>query len=369
VDGYELELFVRWNLLPVYTVNYTWDPDLFTFAALGETANTATITRAIGTTFMTPAPTTIHNAVTFAGVGGWFNADTGVRMANSNNNASLVAGTVLNLEARPNYRTGNAFYHLDGGHSAALAGNANVNFQAAQNRWRFLGFSLINQYVLPSDPVKAGFIFGGWYTDAALTIKAMAFNADRNAVWPGASIDFYAKWEQSTFNISYVYDIDTILPANLPTSYVNGVGVSFSGIVPTSRIPGNVFKGFFLAPGDGDPVDEITTTDTGDKLFYIVFEREKVISTARICPTIRTGVSVGNDVLKIVDQDGDEIIKPDDPHINPAITVVSSNPSILSINWDAARGVFVYQALRAGTVTVTVRFNNAIVDAAAIRIS
>ena len=108
------------------------------------------------------------------------------------------------------------------------------------------------QTVLAETPVADGFIFRGWYKDAALTEKVEA----GSSFTANADITFYAKWDKAitvTFkyedNGAHADETDTTLYAN-DTVTVKEVNFEFDG---------KVFAGWFTKNENGEFDTQITT--------------------------------------------------------------------------------------------------------------
>lgn len=119
------------------------------------------------------------------------------------------------------------------------------------------------QTVLAETPVADGFIFRGWYKDAALTEKVEA----SSSFTANADITFYAKWDKAitvTFkyedNGAHADETDTTLYAN-DTVTVKEVNFEFDG---------KVFAGWFTKNENGEFDTQITTGTalTDDVVLY-----------------------------------------------------------------------------------------------------
>ena len=119
------------------------------------------------------------------------------------------------------------------------------------------------QSVLAETPVADGFIFRGWYKDAALTEKVEA----GSSFTANADVTFYAKWDKAitvTFkyedNGAHTDETDTTLYAN-DTVTVKEVNFEFDG---------KVFAGWFTKNENGEFDTQITTGTalTDDVVLY-----------------------------------------------------------------------------------------------------
>lgn len=119
------------------------------------------------------------------------------------------------------------------------------------------------QSVLAGTPVADGFVFRGWYKDAALTEKVEA----GSSFTANADVTFYAKWDKAitvTFkyedNGAHADETDTTLYAN-DTVTVKEVNFEFDG---------KVFAGWFTKNENGEFDTQITTGTalTDDVVLY-----------------------------------------------------------------------------------------------------
>lgn len=120
------------------------------------------------------------------------------------------------------------------------------------------------QSVLAETPVADGFIFRGWYKDAALTEKVEA----GSSFTANADITFYAKWDAKV-SLKFDYDGQGTATVEVDDKYV---GDKVSGIPDAANVKfgDKVFAGWFVKNGDGTYGAE-ASTDTvleGDTTYY-----------------------------------------------------------------------------------------------------
>ena len=120
------------------------------------------------------------------------------------------------------------------------------------------------QTVLAETPVADGFIFRGWYKDAALTEKVEA----GSSFTANADITFYAKWDAKV-SLKFDYDGQGTATVEVDDKYV---GDKVSGIPDAANVKfgDKVFAGWFVKNGDGTYGAE-ASTDTvleGDTTYY-----------------------------------------------------------------------------------------------------
>ena len=120
------------------------------------------------------------------------------------------------------------------------------------------------QSVLAETPVADGFIFRGWYKDAALTEKVEA----GSSFVANADVTFYAKWDAKV-SLKFDYDGQGTATVEVDDKYV---GDKVSGIPDAANVKfgDKVFAGWFVKNGDGTYGAE-ASTDTvleGDTTYY-----------------------------------------------------------------------------------------------------
>lgn len=120
------------------------------------------------------------------------------------------------------------------------------------------------QTVLAETPVADGFVFRGWYKDAALTEKVEA----GSSFTANADITFYAKWDAKV-SLKFDYDGQGTATVEVDDKYV---GDKVSGIPDAANVKfgDKVFAGWFVKNGDGTYGAE-ASTDTvleGDTTYY-----------------------------------------------------------------------------------------------------
>lgn len=120
------------------------------------------------------------------------------------------------------------------------------------------------QTVLAETPVADGFIFRGWYKDAALTEKVEA----GSSFTANADVTFYAKWDAKV-SLKFDYDGQGTATVEVDDKYV---GDKVSGIPDAANVKfgDKVFAGWFVKNGDGTYGAE-ASTDTvleGDTTYY-----------------------------------------------------------------------------------------------------
>ena len=114
--------------------------------------------------------------------------------------------------------------------------------------------------IKPTDPTQTGYTFGGWYSDESLTDD---WNFDTNTVTD--DITLHAKWTVCTYTVTFDTNSGTINSGNI-TEYTYGEGAK----LPTDVTrPGYTFGGWYENSNfSGEPVKEISKTDTGNKTYY-----------------------------------------------------------------------------------------------------
>ncbi|MCI8344880.1 MAG: hypothetical protein HFJ42_02750, partial [Clostridia bacterium] len=114
---------------------------------------------------------------------------------------------------------------------------------------------------LPTDVIKVGHTFDGWYEDSSLTgnrVTSISTSATGNKT-------YYAKWTANTYTVTLNENGGTINSGSI-ANYTYGIGAT----LPTNVTKqGYVFRGWFEnANCEGTAVTKITETDTGNKTYY-----------------------------------------------------------------------------------------------------
>ena len=109
-------------------------------------------------------------------------------------------------------------------------------------------------------PVKAGYTFGGWYTNSVFEGDAVTEVATTET----EDLTFYSKWTVTVYSIVYM-DGDTAIEGLEPTTYT----IEESVKLPTTEKTYYTFGGWYTTSDfTGDAVTEIALGTTGAKTFY-----------------------------------------------------------------------------------------------------
>ena len=148
----------------------------------------------------------------------------------------------------------------------------------------------------PTDPTQTGYTFDGWYSDENL---GQEWNFDTPIT---EDIPLYAKWTVCTYTVTFDTNGGTINSGNI-TEYTYGEGAK----LPTDVTrPGYTFGGWYENSNfSGEPVKEISKTDTGNKTYYakwlsanagvsrvIVSDQDAAINGNAISVTLPAGSSL-----------------------------------------------------------------------------
>ena len=205
----------------------------------GTCADLTSYTYGVGATL--PTPTKAGN--TF---GGWFTT-------------SACTGTAVTKISTTD--TGNkAFYAKWTGISYTIAFNANGGSGTMANLSMVYGTA---KNLTANAFTKTGYTFTGWATSSTgAVVHGNGVSVNNLTATSGATVTLYAKWTPNTYTVTLNKNGGTCTDL---TSYTYGVGAT----LPTPTKAGNTFGGWFTTSAcTGTAVTKISTTDTGDKVFY-----------------------------------------------------------------------------------------------------
>ncbi|MBP5582605.1 MAG: InlB B-repeat-containing protein, partial [Bacteroidales bacterium] len=115
--------------------------------------------------------------------------------------------------------------------------------------------------VLPSDVIKLGYTFDGWYDNEACTGSSILSISSTDL----GDKKFYANWLVNTYSVTLVTNEGTINTGNVD-NYTYGEEVALPTDVTKS---GHTFDGWFTNTSYiGSSVSSVLPTETGDKTFY-----------------------------------------------------------------------------------------------------
>jgi uncharacterized repeat protein (TIGR02543 family) len=211
-------LYAKWALA-TYVVTFEYNS-----ATGGNSAGTASYTY-LGTPVTLPTPT--RNGYVFAG---WY-AEAGLStlVGGAADSFTTTSHTTLYAKWTPNNLV--VTYNSNGG-SAVSAGSTTSG-------------AIINS--APSAPTKAGYIFGGWYSDSQLTNPA-SFPYQHNQI---ANFTLYARWTSGTYTVTYNYNSATGGNGVTADSFTTG-GSEIT--LPTPSRTNFVFAGWYDALSGGSVV-------------------------------------------------------------------------------------------------------------------
>ncbi|CDF05933.1 putative uncharacterized protein [Firmicutes bacterium CAG:95] len=138
------------------------------------------------------------------------------------------------------------------------------------------GGSILQQEVLrgqkaqdPGAPVQDGYEFEGWYV-----------SGNPNPKWDFSdrvtdNLKLEAHWNK-VYQVTMQTNGGTIAPGKEIKSYTGGKSLTLPGAADITR-GGYTFEGWYEDSGfSGSPVTEISSTDTGDKIFYAKWKQNTV---------------------------------------------------------------------------------------------
>jgi uncharacterized repeat protein (TIGR02543 family) len=152
-----------------------------------------------------------------------------------------------------------------------------------------------NTVTKPSDPTRAGYGFGGWYSDEDLETE---YEFDTEVT---KDITLYAKWTATNYTITYDLDGGTVATANPTTYTIESADITLTN--PTR-------EGYGFAGWTGTDLTEATQKvtiakgSTGNKSYRATW-------TERVTITFNT--NGGSNVASVTQDSGNTVTKPADP--------------------------------------------------------
>ncbi|MDE7062563.1 MAG: InlB B-repeat-containing protein, partial [Lachnospiraceae bacterium] len=125
-------------------------------------------------------------------------------------------------------------------------------------------------------PTRTSYTFGGWYTSSSFSGSAVTAITTTDT----GNKTYYAKWTANTYTVTYNKNSGTIASESSYTSYTYGTGLT----LPKPTRTGYTFGGWYTSSSfSGNAVTSITTTATGDKIYYAKWTDD----TAPVIGTLR----------------------------------------------------------------------------------
>lgn len=274
-QGYAAEnvyVYPTTGSLAALSVTVTFNP--------GEgTTPTASKSVTYGGTYGT-LPTPTRTGYTFAG---WYTAASGGTRVYSTTTVSITANQTL--YAHWTAKTITATFNLAGGNIGGSTDSV-TKTETYDSAW-----------VLPSDPVRAGYTFAGWYTEA--TGGTQITGADTVAYTSNKTI--YARWTGNEVTCTYDARGGTVSPGSKSVT----VGGTY-GELPEPVRAGYTFLGWFTTVNGTTEVKSTSTvTATGNHTIYAHWKAQAVlhfVNTAVPVAVTITDIQVVEDgvVRKIV---------------------------------------------------------------------
>ena len=106
----------------------------------------------------------------------------------------------------------------------------------------------------PANPTKEGYTFDGWHVDTEAGAEYAAQTAMPLIGADNATLTLVAKWTVNPYSITYVFNDDTVDPADYDSSEYPAT-VNFGAALPdpdVSRLPGYTFTGWTATYNDGE---------------------------------------------------------------------------------------------------------------------
>ncbi len=177
-------------------------------------------------------------------------------LGENDSTATQVWGQQLNGETSEDYPVLLAFVE-DAPEVYRVAFEYNYDYEGTENAAYTNSGGTVST---PTEPKREGYAFGGWYSDKDFNTK---WNFDTDTVTE--DINLYAKWTARIYPVTLITNDGTI-NGDVVTSYTYGVGAT----LPVNVIrTGYTFGGWYENSNfSGEPVKEISKTDTGNKTYY-----------------------------------------------------------------------------------------------------
>lgn len=122
---------------------------------------------------------------------------------------------------------------------------------------------------LPSGATRTGYQFAGWYDGDSRVTSVSAADSGKT---------YDARWTANTYTVTFDANGVSIAQGKNVTSYTYGVGAALPTAADITR-NGYIFQGWYETPDfSGDPVTEITATDTGNKTYYAKWQYDSPYS-------------------------------------------------------------------------------------------
>lgn len=214
-------------------------------------------------------------------------------LGENDSTATQVWGQQLNGETSEDYPVLLAFVE-DAPEVYRVAFEYNYDYEGTENAAYTNSGGTVST---PTEPKREGYAFGGWYSDKDFNTK---WNFDTDTVTE--DINLYAKWTARIYPVTLITNDGTI-NGDVVTSYTYGVGAT----LPVNVIrTGYTFGGWYENSNfSGEPVKEISKTDTGNKTYYakwlsanagvsrvIVSDQDAAINGNAISVTLPAGSSL-----------------------------------------------------------------------------
>ena len=190
---------------------------------------------------------------------------------------------------------------------------------------------------LPSAPVKTGYTFEGWYTDAEFNTSAEAGTA------LSADITLYAKWTVNSYTVSFD------LQGHGETITAQTINYGAKATQPTTpTATGYTFGGWYKETGCTNAWNFETDVVTANITLYAKWTSENIsVESVEVSPSSKT-LEIG------AKQQLTATIKPDNA-TNKNVTWSSSNPSVATVD---ANGLVTAVAVGTANITATTADGN-----------
>lgn len=207
---------------------------------------------------------------------------------------TILMSSVTNATTVVKGSTDNTHYKLDSTEYALIPASGNLiaagsytvtynkNSGTIANESNYTSYTYGTGLTLPT-PTRAGYTFGGWYTNASFTGSAVTNILTTDT----GNKTYYAKWTANKYTVTFDYQGAT--SGNSTTNQEVTYNSAYDNL-PTPVKAGYTFKGWYTqAGGSGSQITDTTVVNTtADHTIYAYWKDE----TAPDAPVLQSGVTL-----------------------------------------------------------------------------